>query len=169
MAALGGTPGVIIADCEGVQELAIGDGWSELVIATDGVWDVLPVGLMPQVSLSSDTPLPARPMPHRRVRAPDAIFTGSSSKRSSMLDQFVVVPVWRHRLCRCFSQDVHQHGHKFFIAMLLGYFANLWYIPPTTDIAIEPTSDRRLTRELIGVTEICGRNGSVRLERSLDP
>lgn len=46
---LGGTPGVILPDCEEVLELTIEDDWAEVVIASDGVWDVVHAEEMPMV------------------------------------------------------------------------------------------------------------------------
>eukprot|EP00752_Nemacystus_decipiens_P004214 g3851.t1 len=46
---LGGTPGVILPDCEEVLEMTIEEDWSEVVIASDGVWDVVPTQEMPML------------------------------------------------------------------------------------------------------------------------
>lgn len=50
MAGLGGKPGVILADCEEVVEMTVEEDWAEVVIASDGIWDVLPPHNMPQAS-----------------------------------------------------------------------------------------------------------------------
>lgn len=50
MVTLGGTPGVILPDCEEVLEMTIEEDWAEVVIASDGVWDAFPTGEMPQVT-----------------------------------------------------------------------------------------------------------------------
>eukprot|EP00903_Cladosiphon_okamuranus_P019579 g18007.t1 len=44
---LGGTPGVILPDCEEVLEMTIEEDWAEVVIASDGVWDVVSAEEMP--------------------------------------------------------------------------------------------------------------------------
>ena len=46
---LGGTPGVILPDCEEVLEMTIEEDWSEVVIASDGVWDTVPTEEIPMV------------------------------------------------------------------------------------------------------------------------
>lgn len=45
---LGGIPGVILPDCEEVLEMTVEEDWTELVIASDGVWDVVPTEQMPK-------------------------------------------------------------------------------------------------------------------------
>lgn len=47
--ALGGKPGVIIPDCEEVLEHTVKPDWSELVLATDGLWDIVAPQELPQV------------------------------------------------------------------------------------------------------------------------
>ncbi|CAM9673265.1 unnamed protein product [Scytosiphon promiscuus] len=47
--ALGGTPGIIVPDCEEVLEMTIEEDWAEVVIASDGVWDVVPPRDMPKL------------------------------------------------------------------------------------------------------------------------
>lgn len=49
--ALGGKPGVIIPDCEEVLELTVGPDWSELVLATDGLWDIVAPRDLPYVRM----------------------------------------------------------------------------------------------------------------------
>ena len=46
---LGGTPGVILPNCEEIVEMTVEEDWAELVIASDGVWDVVSPHDMPQV------------------------------------------------------------------------------------------------------------------------
>ncbi|CAN0280664.1 unnamed protein product [Pylaiella littoralis] len=49
MVTLGGTPGVILPDCDEVLEMTIQEDWAEVVIASDGVWDAVPTAEMAQV------------------------------------------------------------------------------------------------------------------------
>lgn len=49
--ALGGKPGVILADCDEIVEMTVEDDWAEIVIASDGVWDVLRTEGIPQVRM----------------------------------------------------------------------------------------------------------------------
>lgn len=44
---------MILPDCEEVLELTIEEDWSEVVIASDGVWDVVPTEHMPMVCAMS--------------------------------------------------------------------------------------------------------------------
>lgn len=46
---LGGKPGVILPDCENVLELTVEEDWAELIIASDGIWDVMAPKEMPRV------------------------------------------------------------------------------------------------------------------------
>lgn len=46
---LGGKPGVILPDCEDVLELTVEEDWAELIIASDGIWDVMAPKEMPRV------------------------------------------------------------------------------------------------------------------------
>ncbi|CAM9740598.1 unnamed protein product [Ascophyllum nodosum] len=46
---LGGTPGVILPNCEEIVEMTVEEDWAELVIASDGVWDVVSPHDMPQI------------------------------------------------------------------------------------------------------------------------
>ncbi|CBJ31169.1 conserved unknown protein [Ectocarpus siliculosus] len=76
---LGGTPGIILPDCEEILELTIEEDWAEVVIASDGVWDVMQTEEMPQILAMLEEKIPAKVSP----RIPAAANKDFNSNNSS--------------------------------------------------------------------------------------
>lgn len=65
---------MILPDCEEVLEMTIEEDWSEVVIASDGVWDVFPTQEMPMVSESLSFPPTAVVVAETAARSHDVCF-----------------------------------------------------------------------------------------------
>lgn len=51
---------MILANCEEILEMTVEEDWAEVVIASDGVWDVLPPYNMPQASATTHTTIESK-------------------------------------------------------------------------------------------------------------
>ncbi|CAM9364343.1 unnamed protein product [Ectocarpus sp. 4 AP-2014] len=76
---LGGTPGIILPDCEEILELTIEEDWAEVVIASDGVWDVMQTEEMPQILAMLEERIPSKGSPRVPAAANEDLNSNNSS------------------------------------------------------------------------------------------